>query len=294
MRIPPILILAALLAGGAAAEPVEVTGLPVLALDGLFAAMTGPTTTTTLRFPRPGWVRGLRIHLSDASGASADGRGILCHAYLRDQISVIGRRLEGYGVRQTPFSLAADEGEAEVELPPGFGLAVDTEAAYEFQTTLQSNDLKNNGRYAVKADYDFVPAGGPESLKTLESFRVAIESGSRHMEWTLPPGKHDYEYEFGLPEDYDVHVIAFHLHRYVSGLELSEKETGRVLYRGDTTPLPTGFAKSPRYSSAEGIALRRGKRYVFRAKYDNWSGKPQNTMAIMWLYASKAAAPPKE
>jgi hypothetical protein len=281
-----VVVLVTFLARASAAEPVEISGIPSVRIEKLYPPMIGPSTKRTVRFSRPGWVRGMRVRLSDASGASADGRGILCHAYLRNTETNIGRDLKGYGVRQTSFSLGSDEDDEDVELPPGFGLAVDTGAVYEFDATLQSGDLKNNGTYSVKADYDFIPADGPEPARTLEGFRVAFVSDRGRLEWTVPPGRHAYDFEFGLP-DYDVHGITFHLHPYVTGVEVVEKGTGRVLYRGTVEPRANGYGKSPRFWSAEGLPLSRGKRYVFRVEYGNSSGKPQETMAIMWLYASK-------
>jgi hypothetical protein len=281
----------------AAAEHVEQVVDHPVRLTGLHLPMTGPAVNYKFHFARPGWVRSLRVDVTDEKGASASGRGILCHTVLRSAEQGPGVELPAYGLSETPISLSTDENGAAIELPDGFGLRVDTSTEYHFQGRLQSSDVKNDGLYTFKIAYDFVPEGESAPLKTLKSFRVLLDRQKDPLpdgQWPLTPGRHSFSYGFGSPDDLDVHLLSFHFHQYATAVELIDAKSGKVLYHGDATPRPDGFSSRPFYSSAEGFPLTKDARYIFRGFFDNTSQLPQKTMAVMWIYASKREASPKK
>jgi hypothetical protein len=260
-------------------------------LRGIQPAMLGPEGSVKVSFPGPGWIKGYRVHLRDASGADADDRGIFCHSVFRDP-AIASFRLtpEIDGLRSMGMLLTSAEGAQTVRLPDGFGVAVDTFSDYQFEGVLQSPDGPKDGDYTFDVGFDYQSIEASPPLRTLTVMRVDAKSsaniGHGAGQWDVPPGRHSYTSEFGVPRDLSVHMIDFHLHRSTAKLELLDAGTGDVLYAADVKTGRDGYPIRPVYSSGDGFALSKTRRYRFRITYDNPKDRPEPTMALMFLFVS--------
>lgn len=282
------LALTALLLAAPAAGAEIRRELGPLKLRGIQPEMFGPAATAEVAFPSPGWIKGYTVHVRDARGASADELGILCHTAFRDPASASAKRSPMVdGARVIGVLLTTTEGGAAVRLPDGYGLAVDSTTRYTFDGALQSQYGPKDGDYTFEVSFDFQPAGEGTPLKPLTVMRVEAQTthkGYYASQWKVPPGRHSYSGEFGAPADLVVHLIDFHLHRFVTKLELQDVASGRALYSAELQQGRDGYPIRPSYSGVEGIPLKKGARYRFTADYDNTTNTPDLTMAQMFLY----------
>jgi cyclophilin family peptidyl-prolyl cis-trans isomerase len=123
-------------------------------------------------------------------------------------------------------------------------------------------------------------------------------SGSDHTDaqgtvwtghWVVPPGRQvtrtDVTGLLGLPFDTTLHHAAVHLHPFAESLELLDAQSGQTLFRSQARgpAQGVGLVSVDSFSSREGIALRRDGKYELVAVYNNTSGAPQDSMAVLYL-----------
>jgi hypothetical protein len=108
--------------------------------------------------------------------------------------------------------------------------------------------------------------------------------------WVVEPGRevnHTRVTELmDLPFDTKVHYIAVHLHPFAESLALKDLTTGKVLYEAKTKQAErgVGLAHVDFFSSEAGIEVFKGHEYEIISVYENTSGEPQDSMAVMNLY----------
>jgi hypothetical protein len=108
--------------------------------------------------------------------------------------------------------------------------------------------------------------------------------------WVVEPGRevnHTRVTELmDLPFDTTLHYVAVHLHPFAESLELKDLTTGKTAYKAKTRQADkgVGLAHVDFYSSPEGIPLYKDHEYEIISVYNNTSGKPQDSMAVMNLY----------
>lgn len=275
------LALPAAAVGDAAAYSLPVRVGPV-ALKGLYAPMAGPARDASFRFPRAGWLTGYSVRLTDAKGESAEDRGVFCHAAVRLKGPAAWRG----GTMPERFHITLAEGESAFAFPAGFGLAVDTTTRYELAAQLQNGDRRNDGAYTFDASFEVVPAGS-SPLKTLSQFLVSATGPSAGgiASWTAPRGKSSRASAFEAPATGRVHRLAFHIHRWATKLSLRDAASGAVLFESAVENRADGWpARTPGYSSAEGLPLVAGRRYEFRADFDVPDEAGADEMAVARVY----------
>lgn len=89
-----------------------------------------------------------------------------------------------------------------------------------------------------------------------------------------------------LPWDTTAHYIAVHLHPFAESLELIDRTTGETVFRAEVDPADgrIGIDRVDHLASAEGIPLYADHEYELVSVYDNTSGEPQDSMAVMYMY----------
>jgi len=114
--------------------------------------------------------------------------------------------------------------------------------------------------------------------------------------WVVEPGRHVYHTPVSamlrVPgESTTVHAIAVHLHPFAESLELRDWTTGETVFKSAARnrAAQIGLRQVESYSSAEGIEIFGDHGYELITTYDNTSGEPQDSMAVMFLYAADAA-----
>lgn len=110
--------------------------------------------------------------------------------------------------------------------------------------------------------------------------------------WVVEPGRHVYHtpvsHMLNIPgETTRVHYIAVHLHPFAESLELRDWTTGETVFksRARNREDAIGLRHVDSFSSKEGLVLHRDHGYELVATYDNTSDEPQDSMAVMFLYA---------
>ena len=111
--------------------------------------------------------------------------------------------------------------------------------------------------------------------------------------WVVEPGRHVYHTPvtqmLDIPaEQTRVHFIAVHLHPFAESLELRDWTTGETVFKSGARNREDaiGLRHVDSFASPEGLLLHRDHGYELIATYDNTSGEPQDSMAVMYLYAA--------
>lgn len=111
--------------------------------------------------------------------------------------------------------------------------------------------------------------------------------------WVVEPGRHVYHTPVTsmvkIPtESTTVHFIAVHLHPFAESLELRDWTTGETVFksRARNRKGSIGLRHVDTFASGAGIVMYRDHGYELVATYDNSSGEPQDSMAVMYLYAA--------
>ncbi len=111
--------------------------------------------------------------------------------------------------------------------------------------------------------------------------------------WVVEPGRHVYHTPVTkmvkIPaESTTVHFIAVHLHPFAESLELRDWTTGETVFksRARNRDQSIGLRHVDSFASEEGLVLYSNRGYELIATYDNTSGEPQDSMAVMYLYAA--------
>ena len=114
--------------------------------------------------------------------------------------------------------------------------------------------------------------------------------------WVVDPGRHEFHTPVSsmmrIPaEQTRVHYIAVHLHPFAESLELRDWTTGETVFKSAARNREDqiGLRHVDSFASAEGIPIYKSHGYELIATYDNTSGEPQDSMAVMFLYAADPA-----
>ena len=108
--------------------------------------------------------------------------------------------------------------------------------------------------------------------------------------WKVQPGREVNHTlvtrALNLPFDTTVHHIAVHLHPFAESLELRDLTSGETVFKSQARGplLEIGLEHVDYYSSETGLRLFKGHQYELVSVYDNTSGEPQDSMAVMFLY----------
>lgn len=109
--------------------------------------------------------------------------------------------------------------------------------------------------------------------------------------WVVEPGREvnhtNITAYLALQEDIKVHYVAVHLHPFAESLELRDLTTNKAVFKGLVRPSKgrIGIEHIDHYSSVEGFTLKQGHEYSLISVYNNTSGEPVDSMAVMYLYA---------
>ncbi|MFI5363800.1 MAG: hypothetical protein ACHQ49_17705 [Elusimicrobiota bacterium] len=292
---PAAAVLTVALSASARGETITSVLGPV-ELKGVHTAMDGPSAAVIKKFDRPGWITAFSVHLLDAEKRSADHDGVHCHSILdsKSEPDEARMRYRSLGLSVENPHLLLSEGQTGIRFPDGFGVAVDTVSTYDLGGMLQNEDGSKEGAYTFEYKLEFADARTTPPLKPLTVLVVKIRDGSApgaphcgSVVWDVPPGRHSYEKSFEMPYASRVRYISTHVHRYIEKIELLDERTGKDLYQTRIALDDRGYPKeTPSYSSAEGLPLEAGGRYVFKLTYDNRLDHPVAAMGMMLLYES--------
>jgi hypothetical protein len=114
--------------------------------------------------------------------------------------------------------------------------------------------------------------------------------------WVVEPGRHVYHTPvtrmMRIPgASTRVHFIAVHLHPFAESLVLRDWTTGETVFKSEARNRDEqiGLSHVESFESVEGLEIHANHGYELIATYDNTSGEPQDSMAVMFLYAADPA-----
>jgi hypothetical protein len=291
VRAPVGMALSALLLASAAAGETVVRELGPLKLEGPTKPMEGPQADGAVHFDHAGYITAHRVDILDAAGRSRVRDGLHCHSIFHREGGDDSVALPGAAyLRSEPVRLGTSDNQAEILFPAGFGVYVDSSTPYGVSGMLTDPEGAHGGEYRMRYTFELAPADPP--LKRLRGLLVKIPGHAMpdgkecgHAgEWMVPSGRHVYETAFTMPETARVHYMSAHVHAHARELALVDPR-GRVLHRAPVVLGERGQpVDSPLYSSAEGLLLRKGARYVFRVVYENPGAAPIDAMANLRLF----------
>ncbi len=108
--------------------------------------------------------------------------------------------------------------------------------------------------------------------------------------WVVPPGKEENRtlvtQLMRVPYETTVHYIAVHLHPFAESLALRDLTLGETIFESQAENFDgkIGLTRVDFFSSAEGIKIYPDHEYEIVSTYNNTTDKPQDSMAVMYLY----------
>lgn len=118
--------------------------------------------------------------------------------------------------------------------------------------------------------------------------------------WVVKPGREVNRTPvtriMAVPYDTTVHYIAVHLHPLAQSLELIDKTTGLTVFKSKARNAvgKLGLEHVEAFSSVEGLPVYKDHEYELVSVYENTTGEPQDSMAVMYLYMlDKRFSPPR-
>ncbi len=109
--------------------------------------------------------------------------------------------------------------------------------------------------------------------------------------WVVPPGReinHTLVTQLmRVPYDTTLHYIAVHLHPFAESLELRDLTADETVFKSQAENFEDriGLARVDSYSSEDGIPIYADHEYEMISVYNNTTDAPQDSMAVMYLYA---------
>lgn len=176
------------------------------------------------------------------------------------------------------------------EVPPGQGIQPLYQKAVQGFKSLESSGL-HYGLDLEEVDSELHGQGCGIGMAAVPDAEETDPLGRKFTShWVVEPGREvnrSLVTEFlNLPFDTTAHYIAVHLHPFAESLELIDRTTGETVFRAEVDPADgrIGIDRVDRLVSTEGIPLYADHQYELVSVYENTSGEPQDSMAVMYLY----------
>lgn len=288
-----------------------------LHVDKVYPSMTGPLKeeTTTLGAPStsPIWLKSFRVDVEDERGRP-ERLEYLCHSWL--MLTEMGPKDQAL--------LTVSQGLAEMKFPEGF--AIRTPQKKE-NIRLLAQALNNNEKIDKKLTYKLTVSYLDDDvarrlkIRPLRTSTVAVLSKQglaatahdRHammggtgsddkecpdahskdpVHFEVPPGRHEYKTPIDpeslfVGKELIVHYIKLHLHPYGESITLTDKTTGKILWKGKAKNATdrAALVSTDEYSSKKGFRMIPTHAYEISSVYDNKSNGPIDAMAVLRLYS---------
>lgn len=224
-------------------------------------------------FPVDGWVRGVRLRITDSSGKVISRRFI-------HHINVInfGRRQLFYSVPELIIALGQET--EDIHLPATVGVPVASTMPMALFIMFDNETTQDVKGVTVELTIEYSPTNlVPRPLSILPGYMDVVNPVGRDADFDLPPGDTKYSADFKLSLSGRIIGAGGHAHAYATGITLSDVSNGN--------PRPVVRLKTPQASdghllsverilpgiTGNGIRLQEGKTYRLVGNYSNPTGK---------------------
>jgi hypothetical protein len=216
-------------------------------------------------WPCDAWLRGFALRLEDAQGRPLPLRWI----HHLKMVNFARRQLV-YPITERLIAVSRES--HDVKLPASVGIPV--RAGDELGVYVMWDAPADSATPVfIRIELRWSPTNlQPTPLSVLPlNMDVRFEVG--HNTFPVPPGRHEWSYEFQLPIGGRFLLAGGHLHDYGAALRLEDATTGAVLVRLESRRDPNGRLLSVQRKilalGGAGVRLRAGRRYRLVAVYEN-------------------------
>lgn len=234
-------------------------------------------------FPVDGWLRGVRLRITDQSGKVLSRRTI-------HHINVInfGRRQLFYPIPELIVALGQET--EDIHLPASVGVPVSSTMPMALVIMFDNETPQEIKGVTVEMTIEYSPTNlVPQPLSVLPGYMDVVYPVARDVDFDLPPGNTNHTAEFRMPLDGRIIGAGGHAHAYATGISLSDVTNGasRSVVRLKTRLAADGHLLAverilPGVTGA-GIRLREGQTYRLLGSYNNPTGKTLTNGAMIHI-----------
>ncbi len=234
-------------------------------------------------FPIDGWLRGVRLKLTDQNGKVLSRRMI-------HHINVLnfGRRQLFYPVPELILALGQET--EDIHLPATVGVPVSSTMPMAVFVMFDNDTPEEVKGVTAELTIEYSPSNQmPRPLSVIPGYMDVVYPVARDVDFDLPPGETKYTADFKMPVAGRIIGAGGHAHAYATGLSLFDITDGgskQVLHL-NTTQAPDGHLLSIERSlpglTGDGIRLQAGRMYRMEGTYNNTSGKTLVKGAMLHL-----------
>lgn len=234
-------------------------------------------------FPIDGWLRGVKLRITDPSGKLLSRR--LIH-----HINVInfGRRQLFYPVPELTMALGQET--EDIHLPATVGVPVTSAMPMALFIMFDNETPQDIKGVTVELTIEYSPTNlVPRPLSVLPGYMDVVQPVARDVDFDLPPGETKYSADFKLTVGGRIIGAGGHAHDYATGISLFDVTNGgsRLLVRLKTPQASDGRLLAVERIlpglTGDGIRLQEGRTYRLQGSYNNTTGKTLVKGAMLHL-----------
>ena len=234
-------------------------------------------------FPIDGWLHGVKLRITDASGKPLSRR--LIH-----HINVInfGRRQLFYPVPE--LSIAMGQETEDIHLPATVGVPMTSAMPMALFIMFDNESPQDIKGVTVELTIEYSPTNlVPRPLSVLPGYMDVVYPVGRDVDFDLPAGETKYTADFKLAVGGRIIGAGGHAHDYATGLSLFDVTNGgsRLLVRLKTPQASDGHLLAVERIlpgiTGDGIRLQEGRTYRLQGSYNNTTGKARVKGAMLHL-----------
>lgn len=259
---------------------------PAMAMSAMMAAGHGQSAPL-MRFDWPidGWVRGVRLVLSDPAGARVP-REVVHHV----NIVNFARRQLFYDVPERLLAMGTET--EDITLPRSIGVPVSR--GMPMAVLLMWHNMTHTDFDGVHLSLviDWEPSNlMPRPMSVLPLYMNVVDPVGRAVDFDLPAGRHSFHADFTMPLSGRIVAVGGHLHDFGTAVRLEEYRDSRLrpVVALTTRLAPNGSIEQVERKypgiSGRGIKLEQGHRYRMSGVYDNPTGHDRPHGAMVHLIA---------
>lgn len=241
------------------------------------------TPFLTFDWPTDGWLRGVKLRITDSDG-NALPRELIHHINLVN----LNRRQLFYPAAERTVALGQET--EDIHLPATVGIPISSGTSMGVVLAWHNTSQTAHEGVTVTLDVEWLPHNtAPRPLSVMPVYLDVRYPIGQPVDFDLPAGRQEFSADFTMPIDGRVIAAGGHLHDYGLGLELTEvRDDGeRSLIELGTTRDSAGrvSAVERQYPGirGRGIRLSEGRTYRMKGRYDNTSGELLHKGAMVHL-----------
>lgn len=247
---------------------------PLIELEADVLAHHMPRAMMHFRFAEPVWVVAYETEMLDAQNR-APRENHLCHTFFGDQRVMQHESQEIRGVYSDAFTPV-------MKLPDGVGVPLAAEETLHWMPMFNN---RGADPYRVRMKVRLSVIRERDLTKPLLALSSTLRSVQVPHIYFVEPGRDERGAEFQFPQNGKIHFMGTHLHPHGVSVELTERATGKRVWRGER--LAGGTGRMSTFSSAEGYPVKAGETYRVSAVYDNPTKAPVDAMAGLFILYSR-------